>query len=879
MTEQATASTTSSGGEINLTPEVPQWAYDIWQDAPDDPRDEWTAEVVTGYSGRSGDLTNAINNASGRAIVDLGSGGEYEMQTSPSSASLVGLIGDPDDPPTVYLTMTGTCWEMSPDELVLEGITFDISETSDVSLLRSYGISDRLHVRDITLRGERERVATGGGNRHNFLAQMGPEGKGLIERLSLPDGCIEDLNSSGDYAIPAGADPSHEGKNVWKDCYVEGFHDNGYYVRNSPGHNLLWNCEALNNARTNMRIGENDSIVGGHSEINTDFPHEEVGEPGRALGNDGLGFDKVVGLTCVLEGDDWGSAGFMHWSGKDGIPAEGGRLYNTVFHFKSGNSTPIRVDSRANPVSTYEDCYILDESGGNETFSVGHSESQPGTVTLNGGNQVDSNADVAFRMGTDGTLNTADGSSYSNTTISASQAGVDASLTPADFPTFYFDYEDDNGGGSGDGPIDLGTDTSADSTSNESGIHFEAKQEMESVRLTISQNSDGFTTCRLRDATSTDVVAERDVSHLQVGDTFEIGPDDGLDADTYLVTLDADGSEWTRGRFDNPSYPYSNDALSVIEGVYTSGGTPTDNVRYSFTEIAVGDGTWIGNGIDLGTDNDTDTATNESGIHFEAEQELDGIQLAISQNSGGFTTCRLRDATSTDVVVEKDVSDLQAGDTFEIGPAGGLEADTYLVTLDADGDEWTRGRFTDPSYPYSNDDLTVTEGVYTSGGTPTDNVRYSFTAIAATDGPETGDGLDLGTDNNADTATNESGFHFEAEQELDGIQLTISRNSGGFTTCRLRDATSTDVVVEKDVSDLRAGDTFDILPDEGLDADTYLVTLDANGSEWTRGRFADPSYPYSNDDLSVTEGIYTSGGTPTDNVRYSFTAIAGIDTV
>ncbi|ELZ23440.1 hypothetical protein C477_02804 [Haloterrigena salina JCM 13891] len=787
-TEPAAASTTSSGSEINLTPEVPQWAYDIWQNAPDDPRDEWPTEDGTGYSGRSGDLTNAINSASGSAIVDLGSGGEYEMQTSPSSASLVGLIGDPNDPPTVYLTMTGTCWEMSPDELVLEGITFDISETSDVSLLRSYGISDRLHVRDVTLRGERERVATGGGNRSNFLAQMGPNGEGLIERLSLPDGCIEDLNSSGDYAIPAGADPSHEGRNVWKDCYVEGFRDNGYYVRNSPGHNLLWNCEALNNARTNMRIGENDSIVGGHSEINTDFPHEEPDEPGRALGNDGPEFDKVVGLTCVLEGDDWGSAGFMHWSG-GGTPAEGGRLYNTVFHFKSGDSTPIRVDSSANPVSTYEDCYILDETSGNETFAVGYfrvgdSEPQPGTVTLNGGNQVDSNADTTFRMGADGTLNTADGSSYSNTAVSASQAGVEASLTPDDFPTFYFDYEDDTGGGS-DGQIDLGTDNNADSTSNENGIHFEAKQEIDSIHLTISQNSEGFTTCRLRDATSTDLIAEKDVS-----------------------------------------------------------------------------------------------------------------------NSEGFTTCRLRDATSTDLIAEKDVSDLQAGDSFEMTPAGGLEADTYLITLDADGSEWTRGRFEDPSFPYTNDDLTVIEGIYSSGGSSTTGVRYSFTAIAAIDGLETGDRLNLGTDNNANASSNENGVHFETEQEFDGIQLTISQNSEGFTTCRLRDATSTDLIAEKDVSqnsegfttcrlrdatstdliaekdvsDLQAGDTFNMIPNNGLDADTYLITLDANGSEWTRGRFENPSYPYSNSDLTVLEGIYSSGGSSTTGVRYSFTAIAGIHT-
>ncbi|MFC6768612.1 hypothetical protein [Natrinema soli] len=450
-------STAATNTDIDLIDEVPDRAYRIDQEAPDDASDALPTTTASGYNNRSGDLTTAIENASqnGR-LLELEPGGTYEMSSGVyNTGSIMGVVCDPDNPATIYLTGGFTedvAWPVGgagDDELVMQGIEYDISEVDDASILTTYGaIQEYVLIQDVTLRGQRAKLAEGGDAVHTFLVNVASGGEFLVRRVEFPDGGIEVPGEDGfdlNYAIPMASNRDHQGYGVWKDCYVAHFNNNGYYLSagQQTGPNVLWDCVAENNARGNMRLGHQDVIVGGRSEVNSDYQKNE--QPGTPVVNGNHEFDYVSGLTVIADSDGWGGAGIQTRT-----DAEGGEIRKSVLHFKSGNSLPIRVDSTAEVHLDMEDMWILDESGGAKTFGISTIFPNPGTLDLGSNVHVDSNANVTFRIGSAGELIGPDGTSYTSD-VNASDVGVDANLSESDFPNFHFG---DNGGSDSEEPED-----------------------------------------------------------------------------------------------------------------------------------------------------------------------------------------------------------------------------------------------------------------------------------------------------------------------------------------------------------------------------------------------------------------------------------------
>ncbi|WP_152422645.1 hypothetical protein [Natrialba taiwanensis] len=314
-------------------------------------------------------------------------------------------------------------------------------------------------------------------------------------------------------------------------------------------------------------------------------------------------------------------------------------------------------------------------------------------------------------------------------------------------------------------------------------------------------------------------------------------------------------------------------------GEYTAGQLGFDDPRTDYDGLPefyfdYGDGGGGGSEwLDLGTDDDQSSVSNESGVLFWLKEDLGAIEARLSQHSAGHQTAYLRD-TNTDIVTQTDISDLSPGETFVLSPDGGIEgASSYSVTVDANGEYWDRGENSSPNYDYENGTFQVTAGVYTSSHSTTQNVRYAVSEIA---GREEGTGsnwLDLGSDNDQSNPDTESGVLFWLKEDIDGIEAQISQNTAEHQTAYLRDS-GANIVAQTDISGLSSGETFVLSPAGGIEgSNTYSVTVDADGGHWLRGEDSDPNYEYENETFRVTDGVYTSGQSTTKNVRYAVSDI------
>ena len=168
-------------------------------------------------------------------------------------------------------------------ELRIEGLTFDYTHPDATGRMIHAEISDGLSVRDITARGT---VA-----RRPSLARVDitdPGGSGIVERLMLPNGAIPGSGVTGCYV-----GNNSRGTLTFRDCYIEGFPDNGLYADPPAGRIIVEGGQFINNGISNVRIRGNsivrDAYVrcdGQHRDFNnmrgirlTDFEPQEEPEP------------------------------------------------------------------------------------------------------------------------------------------------------------------------------------------------------------------------------------------------------------------------------------------------------------------------------------------------------------------------------------------------------------------------------------------------------------------------------------------------------------------------------------------------------------------------------------------------------------------------
>lgn len=433
---------------LDLSEFIPQEAIDIRDSKPDIRATYPTVSAADeGYDNRSGDLANLIESAASNGqIVDLGSG-TYEMESGVSrSSGTVGVIGNGSDVCTVYYNGVDVSYLFNvrgPDTFVLEGVTFDITEPAPNGLdtdvgLTSAEVTNEIWCEDIELRGQRhyrqdydgdgQVEAPPNSRRMTFLIEMTTyDGTSYLHNCRFPDGGTDEawrdyVNTVG-HAIGPNADPSHIGTNVWHECHAEGFMDNGFYVNNSPGPNILWGCTARNCGAGNFRLGDEDYVVGGSSEI-TSLPNERLGQ---CLGLTGGANIQVYGLELYADSADHVGDSMLQIRDSDAGDTVDAYLEKVVGHHVNGNAA-VRSSGHN---TQFVDCYFLDEDpSGSSTIRGLYGDTSASGENLhvhnaNGSELYMQNSTDTFTYG---------GTTYSGGTWTADEVGFD---DPRPLPDFY----------------------------------------------------------------------------------------------------------------------------------------------------------------------------------------------------------------------------------------------------------------------------------------------------------------------------------------------------------------------------------------------------------------------------------------------------------
>lgn len=151
-------------------------------------------------------------------------------------------------------------------ELQLANLHFDVGDSDpdrDAGIMRTY-VEERMEAENLSLTGRHRLNADGSsnGDRHTYKVDVvDEEGVAVHRNIDLTAGDVHYASQeSVGHAIPFSSEPPHVGTNYWLDCKVAGFTDNGYYVRDGTGANVLRGCYARNCGGGLFRIGKNDSV-------------------------------------------------------------------------------------------------------------------------------------------------------------------------------------------------------------------------------------------------------------------------------------------------------------------------------------------------------------------------------------------------------------------------------------------------------------------------------------------------------------------------------------------------------------------------------------------------------------------------------------------
>lgn len=237
-----------------------------------------------------GDLAQFVadNTSSGEKTVFFLPDGTYEWQRPVRFAGGTGqfhepipdgvaVIGKPRA--TIYMNIDPT---LSPRErtmfdlgsysapisqAILENLHIDVgveNEDRDAGISRC-SISDEARFKNITMTRRHRLDPTNpstdqNGDRYSLMVNCVEEdATATMHRVILANGDVHvSDNESVGHAIPLAAEPDHVGKNIWRECYVNDFTDNGFYLRDGPGSNHVIDCGARDCCAGNFRLGVND---------------------------------------------------------------------------------------------------------------------------------------------------------------------------------------------------------------------------------------------------------------------------------------------------------------------------------------------------------------------------------------------------------------------------------------------------------------------------------------------------------------------------------------------------------------------------------------------------------------------------------------------
>nr|WP_226377480.1 right-handed parallel beta-helix repeat-containing protein [Haloterrigena turkmenica] len=140
---------------------------------------------------------------------------------------------------------------------------FDVDQTAPDTGIRAIEayVSDRLEVRDITVRGQHDSGTWGPG----LFNITDPDGTGLVERFRAPDGgaWVENTPNAGQrWRGPIGIEANQNaGTLEFKRCWLGGFPNNGLYAAGSDGQIVVSGGLYRNSNGANIRVGGANSVI------------------------------------------------------------------------------------------------------------------------------------------------------------------------------------------------------------------------------------------------------------------------------------------------------------------------------------------------------------------------------------------------------------------------------------------------------------------------------------------------------------------------------------------------------------------------------------------------------------------------------------------
>lgn len=181
--------------------------------------------------------------------VDIGS--NYPNSGSSSRHRRIFTLGTTSNPMT---------------QVRLENLDFDVGNADgsrDAGIFRA-NINDHLHAENLTLT-RRKRLNSDfsrNGDRFSIRTDCVEEDAVAVHKnIDLTAGDVfQGSEGSVGHAIPFASENGHDGTNYWINCAVAGYTDNGFYVRDGRGPNILEGCLARNCGGGHFRIGHNDHM-------------------------------------------------------------------------------------------------------------------------------------------------------------------------------------------------------------------------------------------------------------------------------------------------------------------------------------------------------------------------------------------------------------------------------------------------------------------------------------------------------------------------------------------------------------------------------------------------------------------------------------------
>lgn len=226
-----------------------------------------------GYPGdrSGGDIAPLINNNLGKKIVFPP--GEYvlesEISLDATDGDLLYLAGEPEativpnDSTVGHVFVIGTTSQGFQD-VRLENLTLlnEGTSSSNATWGRAY-ISGTFITENLRIEGQVNRIDYEN-DRYALLSNMVTEDAvGIHRGLHFGDGEIHDTSSTNvGQTIGFAAEEYHVGTNILIGCHLNEWADNGYYVKDGTGANVLQGCTAQNCGGANFRIGINDIAIG-----------------------------------------------------------------------------------------------------------------------------------------------------------------------------------------------------------------------------------------------------------------------------------------------------------------------------------------------------------------------------------------------------------------------------------------------------------------------------------------------------------------------------------------------------------------------------------------------------------------------------------------